>query len=1315
MPFSANSCDYDINDFITSGAERWTVPPPSILPEAAVTGVALQEPGQLVEGANMYDLDFNITGNHLEQTESDVKPTKVGLLEPVTERAQAQLQTNSNTTSFHPWATLRSWRNVQRHAYTNPASAAVRSMTFLNLDDFKTSVSYRNVRDIHYANPKMPVCLLGCGWMQDKESGKDVKKLANSHFWATPSYLEGVHFLDLVKMVETMHPGECNHCTMVLEDKPAHVYFDFDASSDSEHPEKDMMFRKVEGREGDVQLEWRRLFVLYFQQVYGRAPNLSGLHWESASTKGKFSLHAHLITEAFVNIDQQKNFVAGFVEFIKSQPETEVGGSESFLFVRQYEMTHDQQRAREYTLLMDASVYTKNRNFRLVNCCKPGKEPLRWIADPGMHISIDQQKSPSLKELLFRGLISYSIDVDADQLLQCDPVSSPTCASAVQCPASSRQPANVTKAAAALMPTRPDSKVPLSAMSISMLQCILRSDNLLGAAAEIDACYVTTYSNSRRSRTTVCIVGHCKAKTAACMSKSDRSVQPARMYYHDSAVTNFVVTAEAVQIWDWACGKGAPGANRVSLLPAQRHFLQGLLVGVGAPTIVVEAMEGTEAAVLSDSEVESDDDMSSSSSASTVASIQDDGCIRAEGQPSRPNNAPTPRPLAGIEIICDQSLAQPVNVVAVVPRVAPKKRKAVSANIHEANDLLVAPGPAQDAPAVLPHALEFDPWGLHTVDCHSIRDTRPKQSTIEQIVRKWEESSDVRRQVKRAKRKFGGRDQKQELAARMQDLQQQVLTDIVLYLNQYFKVSTRISEPLVTVTLIEESAAGKRREWQSDYFAVKAFLISYSYLNVSLQGRSLKVAQMWLDHPQCARFDKIIFQPAPDGQVIPRESMSSCNHNLWTGFQISAFDSARFMRSMTINAAKQALKPLLHHIWSIWCRGNQTLYEYTMNWMAWCVQKPNEKTSAAIVIRGDKGSGKGIVMDVLGKIFGPKHFYHAQRAEQLLGDFNDHLQSCLLCFVDEVTFADDVKATNMLKGMVTESKVTIHAKFKSRMFIDSYMNLVLAGNMAKLIECEGNERRYFVLETDNKWSGQQTQATSDYFAQIRAVPPELLRAFLSGRDIRRFNPRKVPDTPAMRDQKALSLAPLNRWWHECLVRGYVAQTMHGDATSAAVVQEGVSEAELMEHTWQRPLQKDIIHRSYVQWCKEVSTRKNEDTSSTFWKSMHTLLRPKDQGSLLVFKRPVCKKTESAAPGTSSESRVQREHVVQLPPLKVCRELFSQTVVHDSDWCFDQEGETSFGQRPRPSTATDENLGLSALQHRPFVLQCVDSNPILLTK
>src|SRR5262249_12842495 len=58
------------------------------------------------------------------------------------------------------------------------------------------------------------------------------------------------------------------------------------------------------------------------------------------------------------------------------------------------------------------------------------------------------------------------------------------------------------------------------------------------------------------------------------------------------------------------------------------------------------------------------------------------------------------------------------------------------------------------------------------------------------------------------------------------------------------------------------------------------------------------------------------------------------------------------------------------HIRDVLADGDQEAEGYILNWAAWAVQNPGKRAEAALVFRGDEGTGKGVFLHALREIFG---------------------------------------------------------------------------------------------------------------------------------------------------------------------------------------------------------------------------------------------------------------------------------------------------------------------------------------------------------
>ena len=227
--------------------------------------------------------------------------------------------------------------------------------------------------------------------------------------------------------------------------------------------------------------------------------------------------------------------------------------------------------------------------------------------------------------------------------------------------------------------------------------------------------------------------------------------------------------------------------------------------------------------------------------------------------------------------------------------------------------------------------------------------------------------------------------------------------------------------------------------------------------------------------------------------------------------------------------------PYLQHLRDNICSGNHTHFHYLLNWMAHMVQQPEEKPGVAIVLQGGQGTGKGTMVKPLGDMIG-HHFFYAHNPDTISGRFNSALENKMMIFADEAFFASK-KATDTLKSMITEPIQTIERKGIDPIMTPSYCRIIMASNHTNIVHAEEDERRYFVLQVGEARKGDHEYWTK-YNKWEESVPlAGMLLYYLQNRDISQFNPRVVPASDALTEQKLHSAEPPMRFIFEVLNNG----------------------------------------------------------------------------------------------------------------------------------------------------------------------------------
>ena len=307
---------------------------------------------------------------------------------------------------------------------------------------------------------------------------------------------------------------------------------------------------------------------------------------------------------------------------------------------------------------------------------------------------------------------------------------------------------------------------------------------------------------------------------------------------------------------------------------------------------------------------------------------------------------------------------------------------------------------------------------------------------------------------------------------------------------------------------------------------------------------------VWCKSAHRRKCQKLTFYPSFD--------YTGPDFNTFTGFAIQKDQAVE---------DKGALQPILDHIKTIWCKGNEQYYEYVLNWMAHVIQKPTEKIKVALALKSTyEGAGKGCIVDKLMQIIGGNHACQIANDTDLFGDFTSTMSGKVLMDLDEAVWGGNKKAKGILKNMITEKMVRIRMMRTDSYQEPSFHAFIFTSNNDWFLPANSNSRRYAAFELDNRYAGKETPESKAYFAPLWAVKAENMAHFLYNRDISKFDPRQVPITDLLKEQAAFSFSSVESWFRGCMEEGVFVDA--GEYQQSKV------------YKWNDWIPRDVFYRMY---------------------------------------------------------------------------------------------------------------------------------------
>lgn len=273
-----------------------------------------------------------------------------------------------------------------------------------------------------------------------------------------------------------------------------------------------------------------------------------------------------------------------------------------------------------------------------------------------------------------------------------------------------------------------------------------------------------------------------------------------------------------------------------------------------------------------------------------------------------------------------------------------------------------------------------------------------------------------------------------------------------------------------------------------------------------IPGKQKSWIDLWLKWDKRQQYDAEIFKSPLDN--IPISLFNTFHHlNITKNLSIIKADEP----------GEVSVHKFLNFIKVAWANGDEEIFNWVIDWFAHNIQKPLVKMSSTLVLRGEEGVGKGMVIQKIKQILGSINFCQPTTPNDILGNFNSIVDRKAFLFLDELVWGGDKEKAGILKKIITEKEGTINEKnIPQRQFQNCY-NIAIATNEDWAVPAGNNARRFMMIDVINTEENKDINKSDVY-----NCCPYSLAKFLYNRDISNFRHDKIIVTNALASQKELS-------------------------------------------------------------------------------------------------------------------------------------------------------------------------------------------------
>lgn len=329
---------------------------------------------------------------------------------------------------------------------------------------------------------------------------------------------------------------------------------------------------------------------------------------------------------------------------------------------------------------------------------------------------------------------------------------------------------------------------------------------------------------------------------------------------------------------------------------------------------------------------------------------------------------------------------------------------------------------------------------------------------------------------------------------------------------------------------ILEEVVNKDKTIRAHFFMEPTFHAKYSNtpkIPVS-KNRWVDQTAAWIKNPHRVDYSGLMFEPSIKGHTD--------KYNLWSGFKLLPCKNEKDISPKGIPAVER----FKYHIKNNICVNDEKLYGWLISWFADIFKNPGKKSLVALVFHGGKGTGKSITANIVGHLCG-EYYQHLTDPRYLVGNFNSHMENCLLATFDEAIFSGSALQDSKLKSVITEPTIQIERKGLEAFQVKNNARVIIIGNDRWLIRASEDERRYAVFDV-----GEGNKQDLSFFSGMQDGilnhgGDRLLMKFFMDWDPTGHDINQAPNTIGLANQKEQTMDIVYEWLRDCLIQGEIEE------------------------------------------------------------------------------------------------------------------------------------------------------------------------------